>query len=290
MQLGQRLEFMGEVPYEMTLRLTLLLLILYGSTSILLDVPVRLICGAMLVVPALLVIPYLWWVLTIFLAAGNLLLWFQIDNHKYLITYWVVVCALSLSLPSDSKRATYLRTNARWLVALVFFFATLWKVLAGEYFNGLFIQYTFLTDPRLESAASLIAGVDITEIRLGREAIAFTGAVPLPEARIPLATSSRLEVFALFLSWATVLVEGTIAVTHSAGNPRLYLVRHAVLILFVAGTYFLLPVIGFAVVLAILGFAETSEADNGLRAAYLALFGIVHLTLIPWQQFLAAFL
>jgi hypothetical protein len=116
------------------------------------------------------------------------------------------------------------------------------------------------------------------------------GAAPITQVDIPLRTSGVLGVLALALSWVTLAVEGVVAATHLIGSSRMYAIRHTVLIVFIAGTYFLLPVIGFAFVLSILGFAETRESDRVRRLVYLVLFAFVHLTLIPWQGFLRTFL
>ena len=95
-----------------------------------------------------------------------------------------------------------------------------------------------------------------------------------------------LVTVARMLSWSGLLVEGGVGVAHTIPGHRAYLLRHYALMAFIAITYFLLPVAGFAFVLTILGFAQCERSDDLMRLRYLALFGFIHLTLVPWRSIL----
>ena len=80
----------------------------------------------------------------------------------------------------------------------------------------------------------------------------------------------------------TLLVEGAVGGLHAIRAPRLYMARHLALMTFILGTYLLLPVIGFAFVLTVLGLAQCHERDTAMRLRYLALLCLVQFTIVPW--------
>lgn len=275
-----------ESHYAVTLRLTLILVLLHGAASVLIEVPVRVLCGVLLVFPAALRAAHLWWILGIVVLLGNGVFWYSIDNHKYLIAYWTLACAMSLSVGNGVNRTEYLRRTARYLVGFVFAFATAWKMFGGEYFDGSFLYFTFLTDPRLWQATSLIAGLPVDDLRLVGEAVQFASFVPLVGTNLPLPRSDELYLFTLALSWLTLVGEGAVAATHLWSARGVYVVRHTVLMFFVGLTYFLLPVVGFAFILTILGFAECEDDDRTGKLTYLLLLVVINMTLIEWQPLL----
>jgi hypothetical protein len=268
---------------DLALKLTLVLVLLHGATNGAAQVPVRVLCGIMLIFPQLLRQRFFWWPLFAGLFAANAQAWFTIDNHKYLILYWTLACIVSLSIDNPRR---YLLATARVLTAMVFGFATAWKLLGREYFDGSFMYWTFLNDPRVFRVASLVSGYSPEEIRLGSEAISTAGALGLRAAAIPLLDSPGLWLLAYFLSWLGLLVEGTVAIMHAIPSQKLYRLRHYSLMVFIALTYFLLPVSGFAFVLTVLGFAQCEEADEAMRWRYLILLGIVQLIVLDWQSLL----
>ncbi len=55
--------------------------------------------------------------------------------------------------------------------------------------------------------------------------------------------------------------------------------------LFIATTYFLLPVVGFAFVLALMGLAQCPAAYRWTRISWLAILILIQLSRIPWGKF-----
>ena len=160
----QVISAVGDEPaHTLTLKLALVLALLYGASSSAAEVPVRVLATMMLVFPTFLTQPALWWLLTVALVAGNARDWYSIDNHKYLITYWVLACTISLHV---RERHQWLGGVARTLTALVFGFAVLWKIVGGEYLNGSFLYYTFLTDSRLTRLSAAVTGTPFSELSL----------------------------------------------------------------------------------------------------------------------------
>jgi hypothetical protein len=273
--------------FETTLRLTLILLMVYGPATR--AVGVQLVGVTMLVIPPLLTNRVLWWALVFFAGVANARAWFVIDIHQYLILYWTAACALAISVHDAERRAEVLRGSARALVAVVFLFAAFWKVLGGEYADGSFLHFTFLTDPRFREVAAALTGSPASELAAGVDAMRFASQNGLFGVPIELPTSSALRYSTLMLSWAGMFVEGLIGLLHAARGERLAPLRHTVYWAFVAGTYFLFPVMGFAFVLGVLGYAQCTDKEPGRRFAYLVLFGVIHLTVLPWQSLLRLF-
>lgn len=266
------------------LRLTALLLLLHGATRWTLDVPLRIACGAMLLSPVLLTTRLVWLGVTGVLIAGNLLDWAYIDNHKYLLVYWCAACTLAVS---SSDPDSVLSWNGRILLGLVFSLAVLWKLLAGEYLNGEFLHFTFLLDGRLETPVRMLGDLDPSALSLNRLLKAALSSVPHPEGFVVLASNSRVSSVALLASFWTLLIETTLAVVFLApGLSRRSRLVHPLLMAFVATTYFLLPVTGFAFALVVLALSCCPTDNRRIRIAYLGLLVAIQLTRIPWQGLL----
>ena len=266
------------------LRLTALLLLLHGATRWTLDVPLRIACGAMLLSPVLLTTRLVWLGVTGVLIAGNLLDWAYIDNHKYLLVYWCAACTLAVSA---SDPDSVLSWNGRILLGLVFSLAVLWKLLAGEYLNGEFLHLTFLLDGRLETPVRWLGDLDPSALSLNRLLKTALSSVPHPEGFVLLASNTRVSSVALLASYWTLLIETTLAVVFLApGLSRRSRLVHPLLMAFVATTYFLLPVTGFAFALVVLALSCCPTDNRRIRIAYLGLLVAIQLTRIPWQGLL----
>jgi hypothetical protein len=228
--------------YLLTLRVSLLLILIHGPTTLTAKAAIHVLCLFMLALPRLATNRTLWWLIVAVVAVSNVLEWSAIDNHKFLILYWTLACALWLE---PGLTASYLMHTARLLVALAFGFAAVWKLMSGQFVDGSFLYVTFLTDRRLQGLAGAFAG---TSTNATNDAIAFAGALGLQEAEIPLSGPGSARSGALALSWATLLIETGIAALHIRPAPRLYLLRHLALMSFVMVTYFVLPVTGLRLI------------------------------------------
>ena len=273
--------------YDTILRGSLITLLLYGSQAPLLDAPLRVISCLLLAFPPLLHSRALWWILVCIEIVGNATAWHTIDNHKYLITYWSIGCAISLSL-SGKERIQYLQVTARVLVGLVFAFAVLWKLLAGEYLNGSFLYVTFLTDNRLRYVTLLLTDLSGHDLDALTRAFRFaTIRATTDHWTLPVFESPLLAAVTFAMSWLTILGEGAVSITNLMSSERLYELRHGLLWWFILLTYLLLPVMGFAFMLTLLGFAQCNENDTRRRLHYMIAFVLIHLTLVPWQRMIA---
>ncbi len=270
-------------PHVLGLRLTLLLLLLHGAQTWDLDVSLSVLCGIAIVCSPLSQSPVMWFVISGALTWSNALHWDTIDNHKYLITYWCYVCAL---VCTADHSAQVMRTNARVLIGLAFGFAVLWKLVAGEYLDGSFLYFEFLTEKRLGAASHLISGLSYDDLERNQLLLSQLSATLLPEMSIRLAGSEGLRKLCLGMSYWTLLIEGVVAFTFLVPRtPLLGRYRDVFLMVFVATTYFLLPVAGFAFVLTLLGLMQ---CERGIfRRIYLVLFICVQLVQVPWVPWIA---
>ncbi len=266
---------------ELVLRLTLLTLILHGASETWLDVSLQVLCGMMLVSRNQFRAPALWIVLCAVMWGINATHWLWIDNHKFLMSYWVLACTLAVLGPRTSQ---ILRWNGRMLVGLCFAFATLWKIVAGQYWNGEFFTYTLLTDGRMDFIAHTLAGLPravLNQARVLEDTIAL---MPSETIQASLPVSPRLHFVAMALSWWTLVIEAAIAVLFLASRPFARRWRDWVLLTFVATTYVFVPVLGFGYILTILGLAACESPK--IRAVYLGVLVVLQLGRLPWEDFL----
>jgi hypothetical protein len=263
-----------------TLRLTLVLLVLHAGTSASLDAALRILCLFMLVFPEAIYQRSLWLALVAALAIGTLDSWYLVDNHQYLILYWVAACALNLN------HRRHLSTNARVLIAVAFSFAVAWKIIAGQYFDGGFFYMTAIIDPRLQNVAGVVTAIGTDQLKVTADALRYF--VPHGEvgSSINILQDSRLTIAALFMSYAGIGVEAAVATAHWLPGLSAARWRHAILIGFVSMTYFLLPVTGFGFVLAVMGFAQTDNRQQWLKRVYVGLVLLIQATVVPWRNLL----
>ncbi len=271
--------------FDLALRLTLLDLLLrpVGDWSV--RPFVLALAAAGLLVPGWLRRPGLWLLLTALTALRVILDWPLADNHAYLLGYWCLAVTLSLLL-SDSEAS--LALNGRWLIGLVFAFATLAKVLSPDYLDGTFFRVSLLTDPRFEGASLLLGG--LTPEQLGQQRAALEQHVDGP-ALTPLEPPprpARFEGLARLATLWTLALEGALALSFlwplGRGPSR---ARHGVLLLFCATTYAVATVAGFGWLLLAMGVAQCEPERRGTRLLYLAVYALIlAYREVPWATLL----
>ena len=263
-------DYLQQQPkHLLTFRLTALILLLYSPPyETLSHWVIPICCSVLLIAPKLLNQRLIWFAIAAFFVETNLRFWFQFDNHHYLATYWCLVCLLAAE-QKDSEEI--LQWNGRILIGLCFFLATLWKLIAHQYFDGSFLHLTFLLDPRLDLAAALFGGLEPNALQSNRELYSqlFNSN---PGTALVLTSSSRLGFFALVLSYWTLLCEGAIALAFLSPRPRwLHNYRDWLLLLFIFSTYPFTPIVGFAALLLVIGFAQCPRDRASRLLVYLLL-------------------
>lgn len=267
--------------------MTMVLVLVSSGGAWYLRIPVVILGAAALVLPPLRRSPELWLALALVLLAGYARDWFLTDNHKFLMAYWCLALALALRARDP---AGALAVSSRWLLALCFVFATLWKLFSADFLDGTFFHYAFLTDTRLRGAAELLAGLPRGAGAENHRALESLTAFSATVGDLELRSARSVAVAARVLAIATVLVEGLVAVSFLAPNrSRLARLRPLLLVAFVVGTYALAPVVAFGWTLLILAIAQTPAGSRAVTA-YVVVFLLLPLYRIPWYQLLSAWL
>jgi hypothetical protein len=271
----------------LALRLSLLALVLHPIGGELLRPLILAIAVAGLLFPACLRCPSLWGVLALLAGMRVVLDWPLADNHAYLLSYWCLAVAVSSRF---ENRDRLLAQNARWLIALVFGFATLWKlVVAPDFIDGTFFRVTLLVDPRFEGFTRLVGGLSIDQIEAARVALGRHADGGILDAVAVATQSARFEWLALAITRWTVAIEAAVFVAfcwpRDRGPSRL---RSALLIVFCATTFAVATVDGFGWLLIAMGVAECRIERTRTRVLLLATFCLIlFYREVPWLLWLA---
>ena len=264
---------------ETTCFLTLVTLIVSFAESLYIAVPVTALTLFAVVYRAVLTSPRYWFVVAVLVNVWNVLHWYGTDNHRYLIGYWCV--AIFAALIAGQPDA--LRTSARLLVGLTFAFALLWKIVSPDYLDARFMHFSLLTDPRFQGVAATFGDLD-HEIRHFNE-LAYTALTSYDgdlEA-VGLRTTGAAETTARVLTWWGVTIEGLVALTFLwPGRRRLARYRDLLLVVFIASTYVIAPVVSFGLILAVMGLTQRERPQGAATVGYVAV-----LLLMPVYQLIS---
>jgi hypothetical protein len=263
-------------PSGLVFRLTLLALLVHGPSGGALQTVLMVLAGTGLVLPRLAGHALLWIVIAAamwWFHAGDL---FWIDNHKYLMCYWALACALAALA---REPAAVLAWNGRWLIGLAFLFATVWKLLGGEYLDGSFFRYTLVADDRLAPLVLWLGGIEPQQLALAWELELELLSDPGAGGEVALPGGQELSRLALVLSYYTVVIELAIALLFLLpGGDKIRLAGHLGLLGFIVSTYALVPVFGFGYLLTIMGLSQIKGDRWRLRASYLGALVVLELS------------
>ena len=267
-------------------QLTLILLLLYAPRVWYLIIPLQALCILGLVYRPLARQPGFWLIAAALMASATVLNWYFLDNHKYLLCYWVIAMWIIHEGSPDERRGA-LAHNAHWLLGLTMVFATLWKIMEPPFLNGSVFEFLLLTDARFEYVARWFGEMTQYDLASNRDVIDelkrgyLHGREMLP---VQLATSKRIAPLAVLLSWWTILIEGAIALVYMLPIGRLHTTRHVFVLVFAASTYLVAPVKGFGWLLMILGIAQCGQTERGFKLAYLSVFLLIHFYVLPFGK------
>ncbi len=265
---------------DLTLLMTLLLLLLYAERSWYVRLPATVLAVLGSLSPPARAHRWFWLVTATVVSTGVYLNRLQVDNHKYLLAYWTIalLCACEAVKPAEM-----LRRSARRLIGLAFFFATLSKLLAPDYLDSSFFHHALLEDERFYRIAALAGRLPEEAFGFNQAAFAALGSHDSLLQRIVLSDTEKLGRLATGLTVWTIGIEALVALAFlwpRGGLAARY--RDVLLLAFIVTTYAVAPVMGFGWVLIIMGFASC-EADRPLtRAAYLGAFVLLQVYRLPW--------
>lgn len=230
-----------------------------------------------------------YWVVVLVLAVQSPLerAWLALDNHHWLHMYWIAAITVT-RLASQPAQA--LRYSARLLIGLAFLFASAWKLFTPEFITGGFFQFMFSFDARIGDVA---AALDLQEAGVTDDNRAALAAWRSPGAGlepVQMVVGSAIVQLAPLLAWATVLIEGAVAVTFLAPlRQRWRWLRDVTLLVFVVATYPVAPVIGFGKLLLAIGAMQSELRPAWRNAVYVTAFVVVSMlaeraVLLEWLQ------
>lgn len=177
------------------------------------------------------------------------------DNHNWLQWYWLLALALA-NYAIDSQRV--LATSARLLIGMTFLFATAWKILSQDFPSGAFFEFASMTETRLAESLDAV-GFNVTAaFTENRNAVSALSKGFTPPEAFELINADMVSGFWPIMAFATILIEGAIAVVYLAPlAKRISWLRDAIMVGFCFATYLMLPVGGFGMLLTVMGFASS---------------------------------
>ena len=251
--------------------LTLLLLVCYVDPTTRMATPLLALAVAALLWPSLRGRWDYWAVLLAALIVRHPRLWETLDNHQWLLTYWVagVTLALATARPQDSQAIA-----GRRLIGLCFLIAVAWKIGSPEFRDGTFFRFVLAgADPRFDGLSRALAGSTTEQLASNRQLIQTFLSSGDPAVPISLHISPSMVTVARLMTGWTLLIEAALALAflwpEDRGPSRW---RHPLLLLFVLSTYSIAPVTGFGWILLAMGFADSARTSPRMRLAYLASF------------------
>jgi len=280
------LEDFLEGPREVLIyRFSLLLNVLYAKSDYAFHVPLKLLSIYMLFSNSLCRNKFFWGIL----ALGNIIIvgtqWDYIDNHKYLLCYWVLICFFS-RFAEDSL--SNLQFNARLLIGIVFGLATFHKVAWGEYLDGSFLHFTFLSDGRFQGVVNYFTNLSFEDLNFNGDLLERVRQFPIDNPVVQLKSNGAVLSLAKSMSYWTIFIEGLIAVTFLIPfrNKLMEYSRDISLLVFMITTYGIVMVPGFNYILILMGIAQTPVASRKRIWAYLGALLFYELHLMPWEKYL----
>lgn len=267
--LGRLRPLLSTDPLDVVPRLTPLLVLPTAQGPALVGLAVA--YAVVIVSPRLYRHPLTWFALAAVHLVPLLGRWEGVDNHEWLIGYWVLAIGLAF-LARDP--AAVLARQGSLLVALVFGFAVVWKVISGQYLDGDFFTHALLADPRFEPVTTTVLRLPDDAYAANQAALARMATDAEP---VTLASSGAVRPAALAMTWWGLVLEALLAVAYLVRHPRAVRLRLPLLALFVVSTYAVVPVVTFGLVLALMTYAGLTTDRQ--RRACLALIAF----LVVWS-------
>ncbi|MBR9846654.1 hypothetical protein ACU8DI_01575 [Psychroserpens sp. BH13MA-6] len=266
---------------ELILKFSLILLVLDGSTGWGLDIFMRIICVLMLAFNKYTSNKFLWLLIAMLLLFFNSLQFYNIDNHKILFVYWVLLLTVYLWTKKDIG---YLRANSKLLIGLVMLFAVFQKVI-NEFTAPGFLHGCFLFDGRFMLITHFIIDTPYQELLNNRNSTTILNMLPINNSSVTLTSSSYMGSLLYGFQIFGLIFEALVA-SLFLFSKRESIVKDIALIIFCIGTYFIFPVIGFSSILLILGIAQAREK---FRKYYIFTFILLQFIMVPWQELIFYF-
>jgi hypothetical protein len=192
---------------------------------------------------------------------------FLVINHKHMMAYLYLIWVVSFWWKPERCRTIVLSVLARRLIAICFILAVYGKFSSPQFLNGSFMQQQMLWDGRLKDNTRLIFNLSKEQAAHNERVFAelYNKNIHHP-VEAGLIIPKGLPQVAFGLSVWTIFIESLVALCFLSSRLTIFFrFRHLVLLAFIATTYPIATVPGFAMVLAVLGFMEAFSARQNKR-------------------------
>lgn len=212
-------------------------------------IPSLALLGLCLLRPRIAARPITWWLMALAWLGALVLVPERMEDHVPLFTVWLVALAVCLRHPAEEflAGATF---QARMLIGVTFAAAVGWKLYFGTYLNGVTLWTYMVADDRFQPLAAVV-GLSEDAIETTRQAL--SGLLAGTETAVPLEASDLTVSAIVVVSVLTLVLEAGIALSHLAPDSSLLArLRLPSVVVFGVVTYGTVPVLPFAVLLALL--------------------------------------
>ncbi len=229
--------------------------------------------------------PLLWLALALAGTITTIVGWERIDNHKYLLDYWLWVLFIVHLFSQLEQQRRILLFSARFFLCLIFLAASAQKLSSHSYRSGEMFEYYLYVDTRFKAFGKLI-GIDPSAPDAVKRRIMFLRS-PFAEVEgneVHIVGSDRARVAALTMTWWDVSFQLLIGALLLLRRVRADEIAHILLLFFIFTTYLPAPVFGFGWILAIMGFTLAKDAFPKIATAYVVCFFAILLYQLPWRE------
>ena len=234
--------------------------------------------------------PVLWGILSLTTFAALFDFWETVDNHMWLMLYWLLVMFFATLSSRMYKTDTldFLKHNAVFILIFTMGVSVLQKILGGVFLNGSFFEFTILTDERFYLVAHYLGGISTFDFFNNVDMLSN---VADPYSPLVIKTSNAIRTVSLIFTYAIVLLEALIAALFLFKNKKAHLWAHILNGLFIVTVYFIAPVYAFAFLITVLGITSlnTDKSSSKLILMYVALMVLIFLYKIPWLSLVVYF-
>lgn len=265
--------------------LALVLTIIFGFDYWLFRIVSRICLLVFVLYPRSLRRPQFWFSLALAGTISIIVEWEGIDNHKYLLAYWLWVLFVVNLFAQPERQQRIILFNARFFLCLIFLAASAQKLSSPSYRSGAMFEHYLYVDPRFAGFGKLI-GVDPAAGEAVKKRIMFLRS-PFADVEgndIHLAGSDRARVAALAMTWWDVSLQFAIGALLLFRRRRADEIAHILLLFFIFTTYLPAPVFGFGWILAIMGFTLAKDAFPKIATAYILCFFAILIYQLPWRE------
>lgn len=229
--------------------------------------------------------PLYWYLLALFGSFAIIEHWYPVDNHKYLLVYWLWGLVAAAFFANADDRDLILRRTARFMICFIMLGAVVQKAISGSYLDSTMFEVILLTDPRFDGLLAVL-GVDRHDLALS-QALYNDLMAPVPiiaDGVAVLPADGRLKAIAVAFTWLDYAIQLTVGVLFLLPGERMERLAHLALVIFILFIYFVAPVLGFGWLIAVLGIALTHNRFPRFALGYLACFIVLISYQIPWSE------